>query len=246
MLPSPPVLLTPGGAPFQVDAECRIALKAWTRERCASLAVSVAIHTLLLAAAIIVFPAPRTLRAPPPESLSVEMITPGQLATLARPRRRAAPRPSAGAAGPPARNPPVPSPALAVPVPLPPRKLVLTHARTILSGGALDRVASASLRTLADDARFEQLCGIEAMEQIARGKGGFNPERTIAYATADTRLEGDTLAADGAAFLSGGHWYRLAFRCRGTPDRRQVLSFDFATGEQFPDDDPALPAGASD
>ena len=244
MLPSPSVLSTPGGAPFQVKVDSWIALRAWVWGRCASLSVSAAIHALLLVAAAIVFPASPSLQAPPPESLAVEMITPGQLAALAQPRRF--PVPSPPTASRPSRSRATPSPESATPPPALPKKLVLAHARTILSGGALDRVASASLKTLADDARFEQLCGIEAMEQIAQGDGGFNPERTIAYATTDTRLEDDTLTAEGAAFLSAGHWYHLAFKCRATPDRRKVLSFDFATGEQFPDDDPALPAGAND
>jgi hypothetical protein len=122
----------------------------------------------------------------------------------------------------------------------------LAHAATILSSGALDGVARASLRKLDGDARFEQLCDIEAMEQIARSGVDHVPERAIAYAAADTRMEGDTLIAAGGAFLSKGHWYHLAFRCSGTSDHRTIVAFDFATGAQFPDDDPALPTGGDD
>lgn len=115
-----------------------------------------------------------------------------------------------------------------------------------MSGGALDGKARAALRSLTLPAQFEQLCGVEAMEQIARSEPRFRPERTIAYLTSDTETRGDTLEAAGAAFLSEGHWYGLAYRCRATADRQRVVSFDFAVGERIPDDDPRLPAGASD
>ena len=101
---------------------------------------------------------------------------------------------------------------------------------TILSNGTVNAATRRTLRTLAPDARFEQLCDIEAMEQVAAHQKQFQPQQAVAYATADTRVAGNTLIADGGAFLSKGRWYRLAFRCEVTPDRMKVLSFDFAIG----------------
>lgn len=223
-------------------ADVRREVGPWFRERRAGIAGSLALHVLLLGGALLVFASGPPIQAPPPESMSVEVVTPTEFATFAAPKI-------------PARSPT--SPAVLIPrapASLPPAlpkapgsaAPVLAHAATILSNGALDGVARASLRRLDGDARFEQLCNVEAMEQIARSDPGHVPERAIAYAMADTRKEGDTLIAEGGAFLSKGHWYHLAFRCSGTPDRRQIIAFDFATGAQFPDDDPALPSGGDD
>jgi hypothetical protein len=101
------------------------------------------------------------------------------------------------------------------------------------------------MESLASPARFEQLCNVEAIEQIASQGSGFRPERVVAYATADTSLEGDELVAEGAAFLSGGVWRHLSFRCATTPDHRKVVSFDFATGGLIPDG-PELGSGEAD
>lgn len=215
----------------------------WFKERREGLAASLVLHALLLAAAFLAFPTSQPAEAPPPDSLPVEMITPAEFEAATT---------EAGPAPPPAiPSIFVPPPQGPVPPQPQPRELVapsqpLTHATRILSGRALDRIAEASLKTLAGDARVEQLCDIEAMEQIARAGTGFTPERAVAYATADTQMDGDTLVADGGAFLSRGHWYSLKYRCRLAPDRRKVVSFDFATGDQFPDNDPALPTDSDD
>ncbi len=197
------------------------------------LAVSAAIHAVLLVAAFLLLPQPSPPRVPEPESIEVELVT-------------TAPPPEA----PPVEAPPAPADQAALPVPPPepppPVMPKLVHANRILSGSALNVEERTALGTLRRDARFEQLCGVEAMEQIAASEPAFKPEQTIAYLTADTEVDGDTLTASGAAFLSAGHWYRLAFKCRTTADRRKVVSFDFATGDQVPDDDPRLPAGDSD
>ncbi len=178
-------------------------------------AASALLHAALLLVFAYALPRPLSVAPPPVESLSVELLTEAEIAALTKSEE------------PP--EVPLPSPA---PAPIPPAEapLVLSHARTLFSDRALSRSARASLATLALDARFEQLCDVEAMEQIARSKKEFRPERAVAYATADAKVAGNLMTADGAAFLSEGHWYRLSFRCETTPDRRKVVSFDFATG----------------
>ncbi len=218
------------------------ALLRWLHRNRESLPASLALHALLAVVALLAFPVHPPQPPPPPESMSVEVLTPEEFARLSP----AAPNPL-----PPPPKPETAAPPAAPVLPPTPRDLVaprtpLAHAPTILSGGAIDRVARASLRSLDGDARFEQLCDIEALEQVARAQKNSKPEKAVAYAVKDTRIEGDTLVAEGGAYLSRGHWYHLAFRCRATPDRRRVLSFDFATGEQFPDDDPSLPTGGDD
>jgi hypothetical protein len=223
--------------------DIRPAVRRWFKERHMGVASSLALHALLLWVALLVFANGPPIQAPPPDSMSVEVVTPNEFAALIAPKNP---------------SPTVRTPAIAVPlpphIPAAPRSGAepspaipkLARATVILSGGALDGVAKASLRSLDGDARFEQLCDIEAMEQIARSDAHHVPERALAYAAADTRIEGDTLIADVGAFLSKGHWYRLAFRCIGTSDRRKIIAFDFATGAQFPDDDPDLPTEADD
>jgi hypothetical protein len=80
-------------------------------------------------------------------------------------------------------------------------------------------------------ARFEQLCDIEAMTRIGRDRTGFRPDRALAYALSDPALEGDVLAAKGAAFRSGGKWYHLSFTCKATADRTHIVTFDYRVGD---------------
>jgi Domain of Unknown Function (DUF930) len=178
-------------------------------------AASALVHAVLLLALIYALPRPLSVASPPDEGLSVELLSDEEIAALTKSEEPPeAPLPSQA----PAMIPPAEAP------------LVLSHARTLFSDKALSRSARQSLATLALDARFEQLCDVEAMEQVARSEKEFRPERAVAYATADAKVVGNLMTADGAAFLSKGHWYRLSFRCETTPDRQKVVSFDFATG----------------
>ncbi len=157
------------------------------------------------------------------ESLSVELLSEEEIDALTKPRL------SREEPAPPSPAPPPPSPA-PKPVPAAEPPLALAHAKRLFSDTALNRSERESLATLAIGARFEQLCDVEAMEQIARGQLQFKPQRAVAYATADAKVTGNVMIAEGAAFLSEGNWYRLSFRCETTPDRSKVVSFDFATG----------------
>ena len=108
----------------------------------------------------------------------------------------------------------------------------------MLSAGALStpeaEQARLALPTLADYDRRLQLCGLEAMEQIQAWQSTYSPERLVAYAMRDTRLRGDVVIADGAAFRSQGQWYNLRFECEVTQDLGKVVSFRFAVGDQIP------------
>ena len=191
-------------------------------------AVSVAAHAALVAAMLMMMPRLPVLdiRSPPP--LIVDLVPPP-------PADAAGSRPATAAA--PADTPVNPDMAAAG---------GLHHAARILSGGALDGVARASLASISPGSRIEQLCGVEALEQIAAGDAHYVPERVIAYLDAATRFDGATLVADGAAFQSAGHWFRLRFRCR-TSAGGEVVAFDFAVGDAIADSDPRLPgSGAGD
>ncbi len=179
------------------------------------LAVSAGLHAAALLGLLYLLPRPVLVPPLPPEEISVELVSEPEVSAL--------PKPEAPVVPPPPPPPPVRIPPQEVP-------LRLDHATKLFSDKALNRSARKSLGTLALDARFEQICDVEAMEQIARAKREFKPERAVAYATADAKVVGNLMIAEGAAFLSAGHWYRLSFRCETTPDHSKVVSFDFATG----------------
>lgn len=94
--------------------------------------------------------------------------------------------------------------------------------------------ALAALRQLGTDDRITQLCNVEAMEQVHIWKSEFQPDFVVAYATADTKLSGLTLQADGAAVRSKQRWYDLKFRCVVTQDLESVTAFEFSLGAEIP------------
>jgi hypothetical protein len=90
---------------------------------------------------------------------------------------------------------------------------------------------------LSQSVRIGQLCGLEAMAQVAAWKNTFKPDKVVAYATADTKILGNTLLAEGAALHSKEEWFRLKFRCGLTPDHTRVTSFEFLVGKTIPRSD---------
>jgi hypothetical protein len=82
--------------------------------------------------------------------------------------------------------------------------------------------------------RIGQLCGLEAMAQVAAWKKTFKPDQVVAYAMARTKILGNTLLADGAALHSKEEWFRLKFKCGLTPDHTKVTSFEFLVGNTIP------------
>ena len=72
------------------------------------------------------------------------------------------------------------------------------------------------------------------MARIDHDKKGYSPERVVAAATADTKVDGDSLLGRGAAVRSKGKWYSLSFVCKTSADHMQVLSFDYQIGAPIP------------
>ena len=93
------------------------------------------------------------------------------------------------------------------------------------------RQARADLATFASDERMVQLCNLEAMDQIRRWHADFQPERVVPYATAEEKVRGTTIAADGAAFRSRKNWYNLKFKCQLAQDGESVIGFEFLVGD---------------
>jgi hypothetical protein len=201
--------------------------------------VSLLLHLVLLSLLGLAALRPREEIAPLPESsVDVELLSSPQFAAMIRPKpAEEVPRPQppappqvvpgrdVAAAAPPASEPP-----------LEPGAMI--KASRLMAAAALanplSRQAREALPHLAEDERVEQLCGLEAMSQIHAWKAEFEPDRLVAYAMAGTKLSGRELLAEGAAFRSKQHWYALRFKCGFTPDRKQVVAFEFRVGDPVP------------
>jgi hypothetical protein len=108
----------------------------------------------------------------------------------------------------------------------------------MLSEGILadrhSREAKLALSQLAPAEQVEQLCNLEAMAQVGQWSKDFLPDRVVAYAMADTKLEGNSFSADGAAVHSKQDWYNIQFKCDLTPDHKKVEAFEFTVGDPIP------------
>jgi len=85
--------------------------------------------------------------------------------------------------------------------------------------------------------RREQVCGIEAMEQIKSHQPDWSPECVISYVFSDTRLENNTVIAKGATVMNGTHWYRLEYECTLGADLASVTGFRYRVGGVVPEED---------
>jgi len=187
-----------------------------------ALAASLALHILLLAV-LLLLPKTPLPKLPPEEAIVVEMVAP--------------PPPPA----PPVQELAVPEESPAPPQPPAPKTAeppAMIRATDLFSAKLLadprNRQAREGLAQLAGPDRMEQLCNAEAMEQIHRWRSDFEPDRLVAYAMGDTRLDGAAIIAEGAAFRSRRQWYNVKFRCGLTPDLKNVASFEFQVGDAIP------------
>ena len=102
---------------------------------------------------------------------------------------------------------------------------------------ALDARIRSQLQKLTPEERLEQRCDIEAMDKISDAKGGYRPDKVIAYAFGDPKLDGTTFKTRGAVFRSGGEWYRLSYKCEASADRLEVNAFKYKIGDMVPRED---------
>ena len=91
------------------------------------------------------------------------------------------------------------------------------------------------LQQLDPDARFEQVCDLEAMKHISKDKT-YRPERTIVSALAVPKVAGATMSGAGGAFKSKGQWYQFSFKCETSADHMKVQAFRFKIGEPIPEE----------
>lgn len=189
----------------------------WKHQRDAGpIVISVLLH-VLIAGLIMLFP-PTIHPEPPKEKpVIVDVFTPQQFQAI---RRENEPiEPSLGATELSAGNSTV-------------------RAEKMLSGTVLNEPRNADARIalskLRGDTRLEQLCNIEAMEQITHWRSDLEPEWVVTSVRTDTQTIDSTYVAKGAAFRQEDHWYDLSFICEATPDLEEVVSFKFTVGKRIP------------
>ena len=89
------------------------------------------------------------------------------------------------------------------------------------------------LRQLDPDARFEQVCDLEAMKRIGKDRT-YRPERSMVSALEVPKVVDSTMSGSGGAFKSKGQWYQFSFKCQTTADHMKVQDFSFQIGEPIP------------
>ncbi|MFG1345898.1 DUF930 domain-containing protein [Xanthobacter autotrophicus DSM 431] len=85
--------------------------------------------------------------------------------------------------------------------------------------------------------RIEQRCNARAMGEVSRQHADMRPEEVVAYAFGDPKPGPASVTAPGAAVRSRGHWYRLSYHCRTSPDGMDVVDFGFELGSEVPRQD---------
>ena len=100
---------------------------------------------------------------------------------------------------------------------------------------AMDESTKTALLRLDPVTRLEQRCDIEVMDRIKQS-GQYNPDRVVAYATREPKIEGDEIKTRGAAFRSRGNWYGLEFKCQTEPDHLTVRSIRYKIGAPIPEE----------
>ncbi|WP_370321297.1 DUF930 domain-containing protein [Oricola sp.] len=198
------------------------------RERSPRLAAagSIALHAAIFAAAILLIHVPAS-EEPPERRVNVEIIDAGRFDEAFAPEAPEAPaEPDEARFAPQQDLPEV-------------RPDGLIVARTLRSDSVLDDPRSADARAalpmMQSDERLLQLCGIEAMAQVADLGDVYAPDMIVTYAMDDVRIKGSTARAPGAAVRSKGHWFNLRFECSVTPDLEHVVAFAFKLGEAIPE-----------
>jgi hypothetical protein len=118
---------------------------------------------------------------------------------------------------------------------LKPCLFVLAFAALVAPAHALDARMKAGLLALDPDTRLEQRCDAEVADRIARDDERFDPDKVIAYATQEPKMQGNEIRTRGGAFRSKGQWYHVAYKCLTAPDHLEVLSLRYRIGDEIPE-----------
>ncbi|MEM9631837.1 MAG: DUF930 domain-containing protein [Pseudomonadota bacterium] len=106
------------------------------------------------------------------------------------------------------------------------------HANEVLSDPR-SLQARLALRTLVSDDKKEQLCALEAMEQLRRMQKGFRPTRLAPHAFRNSYQKNNAIFAPAGAVRSNRVWYEIAYKCRLDENGSNIESFEFALGSEI-------------
>ncbi|MBA8876760.1 DUF930 domain-containing protein [Phyllobacterium myrsinacearum] len=115
-----------------------------------------------------------------------------------------------------------------------PALMFAIFALSLQSASAMDTRMEAGLEKLDLQTRLEQRCDVEAMERIRKDQNGYNPDKVLAYAFADPKVDQHAIKSRGAAFRSRGEWYHLAFKCMTNEDNMEIVAFKYRIGDKVP------------
>jgi len=90
--------------------------------------------------------------------------------------------------------------------------------------------AREALTTLTGTDRVEQLCALEAMEQVRHSRSGFRPTRLVPHALRNSFQRENAVFAPAGALRSNRVWYEIAYKCRLDTGRSKIIGFEYALG----------------
>jgi len=93
----------------------------------------------------------------------------------------------------------------------------------------------AALKRVDPSARLQQICDYAAMKRIGQDHNPFRPDRAMIDSIAPISIRGNTARGAGGAFRSKGEWYQFSFTCTTSPDRLEIVSFDYKIGDKIPE-----------
>lgn len=86
------------------------------------------------------------------------------------------------------------------------------------------------LPTLTSEDGREQICALEAMEQVRHARPGFKPTRLAPHAFRNSFQKEDMIVVPAGALRSNRVWYEIAYRCRLNASGKIVSGFEYALG----------------
>lgn len=109
-----------------------------------------------------------------------------------------------------------------------------TAAKTLLAVNALNEPGSDQakrvLKLVSGFDRREQICALEAMEQVRENIPEYRPTRLVPYALKNTQHRGTEIFAPAGALRSDHVWYEISYRCQLNTAGDQVDGFEYVLG----------------
>lgn len=107
-------------------------------------------------------------------------------------------------------------------------------ATAFLAAGVLSdprsRQAREALASLTGADGREQICALEAMEQLRRDRPGSRPTRLAPHAFRNASFREGMIQVTAGAVRSNRVWYEIAYRCRLDAGGDTIIGFEYALG----------------